>query len=314
MIKTTQPTKEGTATNLYPFLSSGRHGQSYRKRTFIDKLVLAVVVTIALVVIALSFQNTALLAQELSLNPYLTAGLVEVLFASLLFIRGRQRATQRNVPVFLTLGYFVSLGFVTAVNMWGLSQENPVIGPIVGAAITGAMWLMESVLVWLWVDSHKPHKKSMRERKREAEKEIKEKKLNQRIQWLYWEADKPDLDLIREAREAEEKRKKVVADGLPEFFKPVEVESDDVPDGRYAVPAVPVHSGTPVPAERDGVPDTPAAQLYMYHREKGKFPGRVVLGRICKMEEREARRALQRINDKEESERNTVEKLRLRGA
>lgn len=295
-----------TATNHLPLSTSkGRRKQSYHGRTFVDKLVLGVVVTIALVVIALSFQNTALLAQELSLNPYLTAGLVEVLFASLLFIRGRQRATQRNVPVFLTLGYFVSLGFVTAVNMWGLSQENPVIGPIVGAAITGAMWLMESVLVWLWVDSHKPHKKSMRERKREAEKEIKEKKLNQRIQWLYWEADKPDLDLIREAREAEEKRKKVVADGLPEFFKPVEVEQVE----RDSVPAAPVHSGTPVPVEWDSipddglesgtpVPDTPAAQLYMYHRKKKKFPGRVVLSRICEMSERKARRVLDKMNDK----------------
>ncbi len=130
-----------------------------RKRSLLDVVILGVVVVIALVVIALSFSNTRLLARELGLNEYLTAGLVEILFASLLFIRGRQRATRRNVPLFLSIGYFTSLGFVTGVNMYGLYQENTIVGPIVGGAISAAMWLMESVLVWLWVDSHRPHRK-----------------------------------------------------------------------------------------------------------------------------------------------------------
>ncbi|PTM51508.1 hypothetical protein [Desmospora activa] len=63
-----------------------------------------------------------------------------------------------------------------------------------------------------------------------------------------------------------------------------------VPDAPPNVPAVPVHDGTTVP-------DTPAAQLYMYHRENGKFPGRVRLARICGMDDREARRALGRMNN-----------------
>src|SRR5690606_29125468 len=117
-----------------------------RKRTVLDWTILCVVVAIAAVVILLSFTNTAKLAVELGLNEYLTAGLVELLFASLLFIRGRQRALQRNVPFFLSVGYFASLGFVTGVNMWGLAIENPTIGPIVGVAISLAMWLMESTL------------------------------------------------------------------------------------------------------------------------------------------------------------------------
>lgn len=189
-----------------------------RKRTLLDWVILGVVVAIALVVIALSFTNTAKLARELGLNEYLTAGLVEILFASLLFIRGRQRATRRNVPEFLTIGYFTSLGFVTGVNMYGLYQQSPLVGPIVGGAISAAMWLMESVLVWLWVDSHRPHQKKMKELKQEVRKEIEEIKLKQQLNWMLWEAQKPSLDLIKKARKAEEERKKATKDGIPIYF------------------------------------------------------------------------------------------------
>lgn len=226
-----QPAGSGWSPDSPPIVED-RPEQSYhekKKRTVLDWSVFGVVVTIALIVIALSFHNTGKLANELNLNPYLAAGLVEVLFASLLFIRGRQRATQRNVPGFLTAGYFISLAFVTGVNMWGLSLENPVIGPVVGLAISGAMWLMESVLVWLWVDSHKPHEKSLRELKREAKKKRKEIKLTQQIEWMHWEAKKPDLALIQAARIADEKRKEVVRDGFPEFFKQAVTVADDVP-------------------------------------------------------------------------------------
>lgn len=189
-----------------------------RKRSFLDQAILVVVVVIATVVIGLSFQNTAKLATELNLNPFLTAGLVEMLFASLLFIRGRQRATQRVVPFFLSVGYFASLGFVSAINMWGLATENPTIGPIVGGAISAAMWLMESVLVWLWTASHEPHKKSAKELEREANREIKEIEILQKIEWRKWNAKKPSLDLIKLARREEEKRKAAEAKGMPTYF------------------------------------------------------------------------------------------------
>lgn len=190
----------------------------HKKRSMLDKFILWVVVIIAIVVISLSFHNTSILAQELGLNSYLTAGLVEILFASLLFIRGRQRATQRHVPLFLSAGYYTSFIFVTGVNMWGLSQSNSLIGPIVGLAISGAMWLMENTLVWLWTESDQPHKKSVKELMKEAQREIQEEKVIQRIEWMKWEAKKPDLKLIKEARKAEEKRKEIIGDGLPEFF------------------------------------------------------------------------------------------------
>ena len=219
MNKTAKQPDRGQATNQHPAPTTDRPHKVYHKRTALDKLILGVVIAIALVVIALSFSNTALLARELGLNEYLTAGLVEILFASLLFIRGRQRATMRNVPLFLSIGYFASLGFVTGVNMYGLYQESAMVGPVVGATISGAMWLMESTLVWLWTSSHKPHKKSAKELEREAKKEIEEIKIMQKIDWMKWEAQKPSLDLIKQARREEEKRKTIVAEGIPEFFK-----------------------------------------------------------------------------------------------
>lgn len=220
-----QPAGE-LATNLNPTPITDRQKLSYHEkqgRSLIDKLVLAVVGFLALTIIALSFHNTAALAKVLKLNPKLAACLVEMLFGTLLFIRARQRALQRNVPYFLEIGYFTSLAFVTAVNMWGLGQIHTT-GYVVGAAITGAMWLMESTLVWLWTDSHRPHEKSERELQKEAEKEIKRTRVLQRIEWLRWESQKPDLALIREARQAERKRRKVVENGLPDFFQTLNIE------------------------------------------------------------------------------------------
>jgi hypothetical protein len=219
-----------------------------RKRTFIDWAVLAIVVIIAGVVIALSFTNTAKLAAVLGMSPYLAAGIVELLFGGLLFIRGRQRATQKNVPLFIEIGYFASLAAVTAVNMWGLAQENIVIGCIVGLAISGAMWLMESTLVWLWIDSHKPHVRSVKELMKEAQREISEEKVIQRIAWMRSEARKPDLRLIKDARRAEEERKEIVGDGLPEFFQqgeaeqivvtPIPVEEQEEPQENQVIPFI----------------------------------------------------------------------------
>lgn len=212
-----------------------------RNRTILDWAILFVVVAIASVVILLSFSNTAKLAEELGLQPLLTAGLVELLFASLLFIRGRQRATGRNVPSFLSVGYFTSLAFVTGVNMWGLAIENPTIGPVVGGAISAAMWLMENTLVWLWTDSHRPHEKSLRELKREAKREIKQVRLKQQIEWLKYEAREPDLGLIRQARKAEKRRKAAIKKGLPVFF----VMADSIGHLSQSLEAVTVgHAGS----------------------------------------------------------------------
>lgn len=116
-----QPTGE-LATNPNPAPIIDRRKISYHEkqgRSLIDKLVLVVVGVLAITIIALSFQNTAALAKVLKLNPKLAACLVEMLFGSLLFIRARQRALRRNVPLFLDIGYFTSLAFVTVVNMWG---------------------------------------------------------------------------------------------------------------------------------------------------------------------------------------------------
>lgn len=190
-----------------------------KKRSIADKLVIGIVALIALVIISLSFKHTAEIAKMLDLPPAGIAFIVEILFAALLFLRAKQRALQLNVPLFLHLGYFAVFLIVTGTNMYGLSIKQPVLGPIFGVIISGSMWLMENVLVWLWTASHEPHQKSPRELMREAKQEIKEEKIIQKIEWMKWEAKKPDLKLIKKARAAEEERKKVVGDGLPEFFR-----------------------------------------------------------------------------------------------
>lgn len=221
MKKTDRKPEGEMATNPNPNPTTDRRKLSYHKkqeRSLIDKLILAVVGILAVTIIALSFHNTAALAMVLKLNPHLAACLVEMLFGSLLFIRARQRALQRNVPLFLDIGYFISLAFVTGVNMWGLGQIHHT-GYVFGAAITGAMWLMENTLVWLWTDSHRPHEKSVREMKREVRKEIERARELQWIAWKRFELQKPDLALIKRARKAEREREKVVKEGLPYFFQ-----------------------------------------------------------------------------------------------
>lgn len=193
-----------------------------KQRSIIDWIVLGVVVMIAGSVISLSYTNTQKLAIVLGLNPILTGVIVEVVFGWLLFIRSRQRATTKNVPWFLHLGYFCSFLFVTSVNMWGLAQTNAWIGCIVGVVISCTMWLMETILVWLWVDADKPHTPSPRDLKKEAKRLIKEEKTRQEIAWMLYEAAKPNLDLIEQAREEEQRRQTVCEKGMPIFFQTFE--------------------------------------------------------------------------------------------
>jgi hypothetical protein len=197
-----------------------------RKRTAVDWAVLLLVVVVAGFIIKLSFSNTTKLASGLSVNPFVLAGLIELAFAVLLFIRGRQRATKRNVPLFVHILYFASLGLVTISNMLGLYQEDKSTGLLIAVAISGFMWGMEELLVWLWTRSDEPHRKTPREKLREAKREIEEERIIQKIEWMKWEARKPDLSLIREARKAEQRRKRVIGDGLPEYFLQ---EPDPVP-------------------------------------------------------------------------------------
>lgn len=203
----------------------------FNKRTGMDYVALVVVVAIAAVVIVLSYHSTEKLALSLGFPPLLTAGMIEMMFASLLFIRSRQRATRKNVPSFLEYGYWISLGFVTMVNIWGLIQISTVhwiIAGIVALAISGSMWLMENVLVWLWVDADKPHVVTVKEQLEKVKRKIKEEKMLQQMEWMMHDAKKPDLRLIKEARRAEEKRKQVLEQGLPEYFHSIYPSGEDI--------------------------------------------------------------------------------------
>lgn len=189
-----------------------------RKRTKLDWVMLLIVVGVAVLIIASSFHNTKKLAEVLGMPPLLAASIVEIAFTTFLFLRGRQRALGLNTPLFLHGLYFGLLALVTGVNMWGLSIENQAWGLIIGASISGLLWGMETTLVWLWTDSHRPHQKSLWEIKREADREAKEEKIIQEIEWKKYEAKLPSLSLIKKVRKREKEREKVVAEGLPQYF------------------------------------------------------------------------------------------------
>ena len=189
-----------------------------KKRTIVDWVVLFLVVIVAGVIIKLSFTNTTKIAAGLSINPYVLAGLIEIVFAVLLFIRGRQRAVRRNVPLFVHVLYYVSFTLVTWSNMYGLYKEDHFTGLIIGGAISGFMLGLENMLVWLWTRSHEPYKKSILRQKIDAIKEAWEEKMIQEIYWIKYNAKRAHLGLVKKVRRTEQKRKKVIGDDLPEFF------------------------------------------------------------------------------------------------
>jgi uncharacterized membrane protein YdcZ (DUF606 family) len=193
-----------------------------RMRAHKNKPEFWIMLLIAGVIVALSFGQTAKLAEMVGATEWYKkigfAVLVEILFTISLLTRANQRARGKHVPWFLNVGYYGMLTTITVINITVLYRIHPIAGPFVGGLISAAMLYTESLFVWLNTDADKPHQKSLRSRKREAKRQVKEMKEIQKIEWLKWEAQKPDLKLIRMARKAEEKRKEVVGDGLPEFF------------------------------------------------------------------------------------------------
>lgn len=193
-----------------------------RMRAHKNKPEFWIMLLIAGVIVALSFGQTAKLAEMVGATEWYKkigfAVLVEILFTISLLTRANQRASGKHVPWFLNVGYYGMLTTITVINITVLYRIHPIAGPFVGGLISAAMLYTESLFVWLNTDADKPHQKSLRSRKREAKRQVKEMKEIQKIEWLKWEAQKPDLKLIRMARKAEEKRKEVVGDGLPEFF------------------------------------------------------------------------------------------------
>jgi hypothetical protein len=188
------------------------------KMSITHKLAIGLTILNAAVIIYLSFGNTAMFAESLGLPPLGAAFLVEVLFGLLLFLRARQRAMKLKVPMFLHLGYFVVFCLVTAVNMYGLSLNNSDYGGVAGLAISGSMWLLETILVWLFTKSHEPYRKSIWRQKWEALREAWEMRMIQEIRWIKYDAERADLKLVKKVRREEKRRKKVIGDDLPEFF------------------------------------------------------------------------------------------------
>jgi hypothetical protein len=200
-----------------------------------DKPEFWIMLFIAGVIICLSFSQTAKLAAMVGATEWYKqigfAFLIEILFAVSLLIRANQRASEKHVPTFIHVGYYSLLGVITIINMTVLYQTHPVAGPFVGGLISLGMIYTESLFVAINTDLDQPRKKSAKQLRKEAEREIEEEKTIQEIQWMRWEAKHADPKLIKKARKAEKARKRIESgksfwpwaksedEGLPEYFR-----------------------------------------------------------------------------------------------
>jgi hypothetical protein len=187
-----------------------------------DKPEFWIMLFIAGVIICLSFSQTAKLAEMVGATEWYKqigfAFLIEILFAVSLLIRANQRASEKHVPTFIHVGYYSLLGVITIINMTVLYQTHPVAGPFVGGLISLGMIYTESLFVAINTDLDQPRKKSAKQLRREAEKEIEEERTIQEIAWMQYEAKQPSLSLIKKVRKAEQARAKVIEQGLPAYF------------------------------------------------------------------------------------------------
>ena len=179
--------------------------------------------------IILSFGQTKEVAQlagsESRLHQVAFSIILEGLFAFTLLTRSDQRAQNLNVPIFLNVAYCGLLIAITLINITVLYQHHAIAGPFLGILITGTMLYTEKLFVWKNTEANKPARKKPRDLMKEAKKDIQEERTLQKVEWLKWEAKKPDLKLIKQARKAEEKRKAVEGDRLPRFFVEREKEN-----------------------------------------------------------------------------------------
>jgi hypothetical protein len=181
----------------------------------------------AYVIITLSIDNTMKFAEMLGLPPRGAMFLVEVAFALLLALRAIQRSLRLNIPTLLNVGYVGVFCLLTAVNVYSLYQKNPQLGPYGGLAISGLMWLFENILVWLFTKSNQPYRKGILKQYFDAIRQAWEQKMIQKIAWVKFDSQRPDLALVKQVRKAEKKRKKVIGDeGLPRFFEFLEKQGN----------------------------------------------------------------------------------------
>lgn len=213
--------------------------QNNMRKVFISVIFIVVVLT-AVTLVALSFVSTSKIAAEVRVSPWLLIALVEIPFASLLAIRGFQRAHQLDLPAWLNLGYYASFAIVTSVNVYGLSQSAALLGVLVGLAVSGVMLLMDQLLVWLIIHSHKPHQKSARELLKEAKEVTKLNETKELIKYMHWESDQPALSLIKKTRKDAEKRAKVMEAGVSEYIQQLLDEKKQPPQMVEAEPVAPV--------------------------------------------------------------------------
>jgi hypothetical protein len=174
---------------------------------------------VALTLVTISFESTSRIAAKVGVPAAPLLALVEIPFILLLLIRAFQQAYRRDNPTWLAIGYFGSFALVTAVNMYGLSLTGGMLGVIMGICLSGMMFLMDKLFVWLILDSGKPHQQSARQMIREAQEIAKLNRTKELVKYIHWKSDQPDLSLIELTRKDAEKRAKVMEGGVPEYIQ-----------------------------------------------------------------------------------------------
>ena len=173
----------------------------------------------ALLLAASSFMNTTFLADILKIPPELAIGFIDLQFVTLLVIRKIQEARGYRVAWFVSLTYWFAVAVLGAVSTYGLYKRAGKIGILAGVVLVISLVAMDNIFAWLLSDKSRIKAKTpLWKRFYNEWKERIELRAIQYLEWKRHEASKPSLSLIKKARKADEKRKKIEADGLPEFF------------------------------------------------------------------------------------------------
>jgi hypothetical protein len=174
---------------------------------------------VALTLVTISFESTSRIAAKVGIPALPLLALVEIPFILLLLIRAFQQAYRRDNPTWLAVGYFGSFSLVTAVNMYGLSLTGGMLGVIMGLCLSGMMFLMDKLFVWLILDSGKPHQQTARQMLKEANDIAKLNQTKELVKYIHWKSDQPALALIELTRKDAEKRAKVMEGDVPEYIQ-----------------------------------------------------------------------------------------------
>lgn len=173
----------------------------------------------AVLLAASAFINTSFIANLLKIPAWLAIGFIDLQFVTLLIIRKMQEARQYKVSWVVSTTYWFTVAVLGGVSTYGFYTRAGKIGIIAGFVLVISLVAMDNIFAWLLSEKSRiKMKKSLWKRFYDEWKERLEIRAINYLEWKRYEANKPSSGLIKKARRAEEKRRKIEADGLPEFF------------------------------------------------------------------------------------------------